>query len=172
MIDYFIAILIFAAIYGFVALGLNIQWGLTGLINLGQVAFFAVGAYVTALTTKAGLPFLPAVVLAALLSSVLGGAVALLTPRLREDYLAIVTLGLSEFIRLIFLNEKWIAGGPDGVAGIPRPATIPGLGSELSFLLIASVILGLAFWFSRRLERFPIGRTLRAIREDETSTLR
>lgn len=168
MTAYLVAILIFASIYGFVALGLNIQWGLTGLINLGQVAFFAVGAYCAALATQAGLPFLPALVLAALLSGALGGAVALFTPRLREDYLAIVTLGLSEFVRLIFLNEKWLAGGPDGMAGIPRPMTIPGLGSETSFLVIAAVLLAVAFWFNQRLARFPIGRTLRAIREDET----
>ncbi|MCV3243388.1 branched-chain amino acid transport system permease protein [Mesorhizobium robiniae] len=168
MTAYLVAILIFAVIYGFVALGLNIQWGLTGLINLGQVAFFAVGAYCAALTTQAGLPLLPALVLAALVSGSLGGAVALFTPRLREDYLAIVTLGFSEFVRLIFLNEKWLAGGPDGIAGIPRPVTIPGLDSETSFLVIAAVLLAVAFWFSQRLAHFPIGRTLRAIREDET----
>ena len=168
MIDYLIAILIFVSIYGFVALGLNVQWGLTGLINLGQVAFFAVGAYTIALATKAGLPFFAALVLAAFLSAVLGSLVALFTPRLRDDYLAIVTLGMSEFIRLIFLNEKWIAGGPDGVASIPRPAVIPGMNSELSFLVITAVVLALAFWFVRRLEGYPFGRTLRAIREDET----
>lgn len=168
MTAYLIAILIFAAIYGFVALGLNIQWGLTGLINLGQVAFFAVGAYSAALATGAGLPFLPTLVLAALAGGVLGGMVSLFTPRLREDYLAIVTLGFSEFVRLIFLNEKWLAGGPDGVAGIPRPPTVSGLDTESSFLVLAAGLLALAFWFNQRLARFPIGRTFRAIREDET----
>ncbi|WP_434730426.1 branched-chain amino acid ABC transporter permease [Rhizobium binae] len=167
MIDYLIAILIFAGIYGFVALGLNIQWGLTGLINLGQVAFFAVGAYTFALLSKAGVPFLPAVGVATALSGVFGAAVAMFTPRLREDYLAIVTLGFSEFVRLVLLNEKWLAGGPDGVAGVPRPASLPGLGSETSFLVVTAIALALAFWFTRRIERYPIGRTLKAIREDE-----
>ena len=168
MVAYLVAILIFAMIYGFVALGLNIQWGLTGLINLGQVAFFAIGAYAFALATHAGMPLLAALVLATLVSGAFGGAVALFTPRLREDYLAIVTLGFSEFIRLIFLNEKWLAGGPDGIAAIPRPPTIPGLDTETSFLVVSAALVGLAFWFSQRLARFPIGRTLRAIREDET----
>ncbi len=167
MIAYLVAILIFAAIYGFVALGLNIQWGLTGLINLGQVAFFAIGAYTFALLAQAGVPLIVALAAAALLASGFGWAVALFSPRLREDYLAIVTLGFSEFIRLIFLNEKWLAGGPDGVAGIPRPLTIPGLDTELSFLVISAILLAMAFWFTVRLTRFPIGRTLRAIREDE-----
>ncbi|RTM09843.1 MAG: branched-chain amino acid ABC transporter permease [Hyphomicrobiales bacterium] len=167
MAAYLVAILIFAAIYGFVALGLNIQWGLTGLINLGQVAFFAIGAYTFALLAQAGVPLIAALAAAALLSSGFGWAVALFSPRLREDYLAIVTLGFSEFIRLIFLNEKWLAGGPDGVAGIPRPLTIPGLDTELSFLVISAILLTMAFWFTVRLTRFPIGRTLRAIREDE-----
>ncbi|CDI12079.1 branched-chain amino acid ABC transporter permease [Agrobacterium pusense] len=167
MIDYLIAILIFAGIYGFVALGLNIQWGLTGLINLGQVAFFAVGAYTFALLSKAGVPFLLAVGVATALSGVFGAAVAMFTPRLREDYLAIVTLGFSEFVRLVLLNEKWLAGGPDGVAGVPRPASLPGLGSETSFLVVTAIALALAFWFTRRIERYPIGRTLKAIREDE-----
>ncbi|MGG7539759.1 branched-chain amino acid ABC transporter permease [Rhizobium sp. Nf11,1] len=167
MIDYLIAILIFAGIYGFVALGLNIQWGLTGLINLGQVAFFAVGAYTFALLSKAGVPFLLAVGVATALSGVFGAAVAMFTPRLREDYLAIVTLGFSEFVRLVLLNEKWLAGGPDGVAGVPRPASFPGLGSETSFLVVTALALAFAFWFTRRIERYPIGRTLKAIREDE-----
>lgn len=168
MTAYLIAILIFAAIYGFVSLGLNIQWGLTGLINLGQVAFFAVGAYCAALLGSQGLPFFLSIVIAAIVSGALGGAVALFTPRLREDYLAIVTLGLSEFVRLVFLNEKWMSGGPDGIAGIPRPFTIPGLGSEASFLGIALGLLLLALMFSLRLARFPLGRTLLAIREDDT----
>ncbi|RAZ84776.1 branched-chain amino acid ABC transporter permease [Mesorhizobium hawassense] len=168
MIDYAVSILIFACIYGLVALGLNIQWGLTGLINLGQVAFFAVGAYTFALLSKIGMPFPVGVLVATLTGGGFGAAVAMFTPRLREDYLAIVTLGFSEFVRLILLNEKWLAGGPDGIAGIQRPMTIAGFGSEVSFLIIVVVTLAIAFAFTRRIEGFPIGRTLRAIREDET----
>lgn len=167
MIEYAVAIAIFGAIYGLVALGLNVQWGLTGLINLGQVAFFAVGAYGTALLIGLGVPFAPALVAASLLSCAFGAAVAMLTPRLREDYLAIVTLGFSEFVRLLLLNERWLTGGPDGIAGIARPPTIPGLGGEASLLVLVGAVLLAALWLSRRLERFPLGRTLRAIREDE-----
>lgn len=168
MIDYLIAIAIFTGIYGFIALGLNVQWGLTGLINLGQVAFFAIGAYGTALLSKAGLPFLVALAIGAVAAGAVGAAVALLTPRLREDYLAIVTLGFSEFVRLIFLNEQWLAGGPDGIAGIPRPFAMGSGGAEAQFLGLVVLLLGIALWLCLRIERLPFGRVLRAIREDET----
>src|SRR5260370_32186666 len=122
MLSYLVAIITFTGIYAMVALGLNIQWGMTGLINLGQVAFFAVGAYTAGLALLAGVPFPAAVGAAGCFAGALGIAVALLTPRLREDYLSIVTLGVSEIVRLILLNENWIANGPNGIGGIPPPA--------------------------------------------------
>lgn len=167
MIDYAIAILIFTGIYAFIAFGLNTQWGLTGLINLGQVAFFAVGAYATALATKSGVPFSLALPLSAVVAGALGAFVAILTPRLREDYLAIVTLGFSELVRLIFLNEQWIANGPDGITRIPRPFALGAAGSELQFLGIVALILFIALLFCLRLRNSPFGRVLMAIREDE-----
>ncbi len=168
MIDYAIAILTFTCIYAFIAFGLNTQWGLTGLINLGQVAFFAVGAYTTALATTSGLPFFLALPLAAALAGTLGGIVAMLTPHLREDYLAIVTLGFSELVRLVFLNEQWLANGPDGITQIPRPFALGAAGSEVQFLGIVALALGLCLAFCLRLGASPFGRVLMAIREDET----
>jgi len=167
--DYAVAILVFTVIYGMIALGLNVQWGMTGLINLGQVAFMAVGAYTCSLLTLAGLPFASGLVTAAAAAAVMGVAVALITPRLREDYLAIVTLGFSELVRLVFLNEKWIANGPDGIGGIPRPGRelIGGENYELAFLGMAAAVTGLLLWLSLRIAHLPLGRVLRAIREDE-----
>jgi branched-chain amino acid transport system permease protein len=169
MAQYLIAIVTFAAIYGLIGLGLNLQWGLTGLVNLGQVAFFAVGAYASALLLLGGAPFLVALVAAAILPAALATVVALITPRLREDYLAIVTLGLAEIIRLIFLNEKWIAGGPDGLTGIPRPllGSAPPSDSAWLFMLATLAALVLFFLINWRIASFPIGRVLRAIRSDE-----
>lgn len=169
MFDYAVAILVFTVIYGMIALGLNVQWGMTGLINLGQVAFMAVGAYTCSLLTLAGLPFASGLVTAAAAAAVMGVAVALITPRLREDYLAIVTLGFSELVRLVFLNEKWIANGPDGIGGIPRPGRelIGGENYELAFLGMAAAVTGLLLWLSLRIAHLPLGRVLRAIREDE-----
>ncbi|NIR31949.1 MAG: branched-chain amino acid ABC transporter permease [Gammaproteobacteria bacterium] len=169
MLSYSIAIVTFMAIYGMIGLGLNLQWGLTGLINLGQVAFFAVGAYTTALLCLAGVAFPIGILSSAALSGTLAVAVALITPRLRDDYLAIVTLGFAELVRLIFLNEQWIARGPDGLSAIPRP--LEGVwphNYELSFMILSLIALALIFWLARRVASYPFGRTLRAIREDET----
>src|SRR5690606_23566951 len=121
MLEYVIAIVTFTAIYAVVALGLNLQWGETGLVNLGQVGFMAVGAYTSALLALAGWSFwiaIPAAAAAAGVSSLLLVAV---TPRLRDDYLAIVTLGFSEAIRLVLLNEAWIGGGARGLVDLPQP---------------------------------------------------
>ena len=169
MQQYLLAILTFGTIYGMIGLGLNLQWGLTGLVNLGQVAFFAVGAYASALLLLAGFPFPIALLAAAVLPASLAALVALITPRLREDYLAIVTLGLAEVIRLILLNEKWIAGGPDGLIAIPRPfqALAPGQGAVM-FAIATLAALALFFVLNLMISRFPIGRVLKAIRADET----
>ena len=171
MEQYLVAIATFAAIYGMIGLGLNLQWGLTGLVNLGQVAFFSLGAYMAALLTLAGVPFLLAVVASAVAPAVVAALVALITPRLREDYLAIVTLGLAEVIRLIFLNEKWIAGGPDGLIAIPR--FLGGVSPEadaISFMIACAAVLVLFFVANLAIARFPLGRVLKAIRQDETLT--
>jgi len=169
MAQYLIAIVTFAAIYGLIGLGLNLQWGLTGLVNLGQVAFFAVGAYASALLLLSGAPFLIALVAAAILPAIAATAVALITPRLREDYLAIVTLGLAEITRLIFLNEKWIAGGPDGLTGIPRPLLGSAAPSDSAWLFMLATLAALLLFFliNWRIATFPIGRVLMAIRSDE-----
>ena len=169
MSQYLVAIITFGAIYGMIGLGLNLQWGLTGLVNLGQVAFFAVGAYASALLLLADFPVPVAMLAAAVLPAMLAALVALITPRLREDYLAIVTLGLAEVIRLILLNEKWIAGGPDGLIAIPRPFS--GMASERwSVMFMVATLVGLVFFFiiNQMIARFPIGRVLKAIRIDET----
>ena len=168
MLEYLTAILTFTGIYAMVALGLNIQWGMTGLINLGQVAFMLVGAYTTALLTQAGAPFALCLLAAALAAGALGVVVALCTPRLRLDYLAIVTLGFSEVVRLIVLNEQWIANGPDGIGGIGQPLRgLTGQGYPLLFLLLTTIGVAVILWLGIRIHRFPLGRLFRAVREDE-----
>ena len=171
MDQYLISIVTFAAIYGMIGLGLNLQWGLTGLVNLGQVAFFAIGAYSAALLTLAGAPFFLGLALAATIPAAVATLVATITPRLREDYLAIVTLGLAEVIRLIFLNEKWLAGGPDGLTAIPR--FLSGRSSAVDaivFMIATLLVLLIFFVINVAVARRPIGRVLRAIRYDEVLT--
>jgi branched-chain amino acid transport system permease protein len=152
-----------------IAIGLNLQWGLTGLINLGQVAFMAAGAYTTALLTLAGVPFLMALIFAGMVAAILSLLLAAATPRLRDDYLAILTLGFSDVIRLILLNEDWIGNGPNGITGIPQPfrATFA-TNYEMFYALLSVSAVAVIFWFAQRLRRYPFGRVLKAIREDET----
>src|SRR5688572_7012802 len=123
MDNYLVAMATFAGFYALLALGLNLVWGMTGMINLGLVGFFAFGAYVSALLTKkAGAPMVAGVAAAIVLTAVAGAVVAMVTARLRGDYLAIITLGFSEVIRLVASNEIWLTNGTDGISGISGPA--------------------------------------------------
>jgi branched-chain amino acid transport system permease protein len=179
-------------IYVMLGLGLNIVVGFAGLLDLGFVGFYAVGAYTYALLYHWGgwgfweaLPFSGAV--AALFGFVLGFPVL----RLRGDYLAIVTLGFGEIIRLLLINLTWLTGGPDGISGIPKPSffgiemarsssvegsrtfhEIVGLTFQnqhvIVYLYLTALMLALITLFvASRLKRMPVGRAWEALREDE-----
>lgn len=168
MISYLTAMGIIVLIYALLALGLNLHFGYTGLINFGHVAFFAVGAYTSAILTLGGWPIPLGLVAATLLAGLAAYPIGLATLRLREDYLAIVTLALSEVVRLIALNEAWLTNGPNGLAGIPRPFASLGAGTkEVAYFALLFGIVLLVFLILQRLGRSPFGRTLQAIREDE-----
>lgn len=161
-------------IYILLALGLNVVVGYAGLLDLGFVAFFAIGAYTMAiLGTTYGLDFWVVLPIGIALSMLAGLALGSPTLRLRGDYLAIVTLGFGEIIRVTATNLEWL-GGPRGINGIPRPPSVEGV-EFLTFSIsnvepyyylivffIALVIIGL-----KRLERSRVGRSWSAIREDE-----
>ncbi len=128
---------VMAGIYAILTLGLNVQWGGSGLLNFGIAAFFALGAFTTGLFTTAmptgiqaqfsqqafGLeaPFLMGILAGGLVSGVVAWVIARATLELRLDYLAIATIGIAEIVRLIFQNERWLANGPRPLSGIPRP---------------------------------------------------
>src|SRR5580704_8636692 len=119
MENYLIAMAVSAGLYALMALGLNVIWGMAGQVNLGLVGFFAVGAYVSALLTlKLGVPIAAGVVAGALAAAAVGALVSLVTARLRGDYLAIVTLGFAETIRIVAANEIWLTNGTDGLSGV------------------------------------------------------
>ncbi len=169
MIAYLTAISITAGVYALMALGVNLTWGLAGMINLGLAGFFAVGAYTTALLTKSGWPIGLGIAAAALTAAMTGAVVAWITARLRSDYLAIVTLGFSESVRITASNEIWLTKGSDGIAGIPGPwrGVLSPLHFNLVFLAIVLLLIALVFVLLQRLGRSPFGRVLRAIRDDE-----
>jgi branched-chain amino acid transport system permease protein len=156
MLAYLSAIATLVGVRALMALGLNLQWGLTGLVNLGVVAFFALGAYTSALAAVAGAPIALAGAAGMALAALAGAGMATVALRLREDYLAIVTLGFGEVLRLVLLNEAWLTGGANGVTAIPRPLHGRFLGHyDLFYLALVLASVALVY-------------LLRAIREDET----
>jgi branched-chain amino acid transport system permease protein len=167
---YLVAMLVFAGFYALMALGLNVIWGLAGMVNLGLAGFFGLGAYASALlTVKLGWPVPAGFVAAAFISAGAGAAMALIVARLRGDYLAIVTLGFAEVIRLVASNEVWLTNGTDGISGIPAPGRGVLSPQEFNLLFLALVwgAVAIAFAALGRLSHSPFGRVLRAIREDE-----
>ncbi|EKF44192.1 ABC transporter [Nitratireductor indicus C115] len=169
MLAYLIFALTIGGIYALLALSLNLIWGGIGLVNLGLVGFFALGAYASALLTGAGLPVLFGWGGAIVVGAIAGLVVTLATTRLRDDYLAIVTLGLAEVIRLVALNERWLTNGSDGISGIQAPmkSALGNQGFNLFYLALVSVIVLVVWLALRRLDRSPYGRAMKAIREDQ-----
>ncbi len=168
MANYLLFIATIGGIYGLLALGLNLIWGGAGMVNLGLAGFFAVGAYTSALVTTTGhLPIAAGWMLAPTAGGAAGLVVVLSTTRLREDYLAIVTLGFAEVVRLIAANEIWLTRGSDGISGIPGPwKAALGQDFNAAYLAMLVVVLLVVFTLVRRIDRSPYGRALRAIRED------
>jgi neutral amino acid transport system permease protein len=147
MVIYFVFLTISAATYALFSLGLNLQWGVTGLINFGHVAFMAIGAYSTVLLSIQGVPIAIAVLIGACLSALLGLLIGMSTLRLREDYLGIVTIGVSELVRLVAKNEAWLTKGTFGVQGYPVPFNFkPEYPIRLLLIGWLTAICGLALW--------------------------
>lgn len=179
LISYGAFFLTLALTYSIMCLGLNVQWGQTGLFNVGVAGFVGIGAYVSAIATTPDVPErlggfgLPiavgwiAAAAATALASVLLGA---LTLRLRSDYLAIATFGFAVVVQLAALNLQSITGGPFGISFIPRPfgalAGDPLTFGLLNLGVVSAVTLGV-YAALEHLMRSPWGRVLRAIREDE-----
>ncbi len=171
------------AIFGILALGLNIQWGYTGTINFGVVAFFMVGAYTSAVLTLdpprefesyvGGLELpVPVGWLGAMLAgALLALAVGLPTLRLRDDFLAIATIGIATILRSIANTQEGLVNRARGLNGIPRPlrdqATDAGLDYDWVLLAIAALALLAVYSVVHRATASPWGRVLRAIRENE-----
>ncbi|MCC4270713.1 high-affinity branched-chain amino acid ABC transporter permease LivM [Marinobacter nauticus] len=179
-------------IYVMLALGLNVVVGLAGLLDLGYVAFYAVGAYTFALLSQyAGISFWMALPIGACLAALFGLVLGFPVLRLRGDYLAIVTLGFGEIIRILLNNWTAVTGGPNGIGGIPDPTLFgmefgrrvreegntsfhetfgiaySGEHKVIFLYLIALVLAVITALIIRRFMRMPVGRAWEALREDE-----
>ncbi len=170
MSAYLISMATFVGFFMILALALNLQWGMTGMVNFGIAGFYALGAYTSGLlSVKLGWPVGITIAMSCVTGLIAGGLVALLSMRLREDYLAIVTLGFGEIVRLIALNEDQITEGPRGLKIDARPfadmfdrETYP-----LVYLALVAAAVAVVFVIVECIRRSPMGRTLRAIREDD-----
>ena len=175
--------LVIALTNAIVCLGLNVQWGQTGLFNVGVAGFVAVGAYVSAIATTPlsnghlggfALPIAVGWLAAMVVSGLASALVGALTLRLGSDYLAITTFGVAIVVQLIALNAEKLTGGAFGIAFIPRP-----FGSleanpflyNLANLALVGAMVGVLYLALERLVRSPWGRVLRAIREDERAAM-
>ncbi len=188
---YYVDLATLVLTYVMLGWGLNIVVGLAGLLDLGYVAFYAVGAYSYALLAQTfGLGFWTCLPMAGLLAALWGVLLGFPVLRLRGDYLAIVTLGFGEIIRIVLNNWTSLTNGPNGITGIPRP-TLFGLAFSMDggdgtvagffniepetiqrIIFLYYVILGLALltnWVAIRLRRLPLGRAWEALREDEVA---
>jgi branched-chain amino acid transport system permease protein len=167
---YILHLAVLAGIYVILTVSLNLIVGYAGQVSLGHAAFFGIGAYASALVAlNWHFPFPLAALSAMLVAGGCGMALGLPTLRLKEDYLAIVTLGFGVIIDMVFLNLE-ITGGPDGLPGIPSP-TFFGLkfGSAGRYLIIVVVAVALVLLVTWRLVDSYHGRALRAIRDHEVT---
>ena len=181
VLSYAAFFLVFATVFAVAVLGLNLQWGFTGLFNVGVAGFVAIGAYTSAILTTPpldgrlggfGWPVAAGWLAAMLTSGAAGAAVGLLTLRLRDDYLAIVTFGVAVLIQLVALNAQRLTGGPFGVLFIPKPMQAwlgTGTPWTVAYLALAAAVLALVYVALERLVASPWGRVLRAVREDEAA---
>ena len=194
MLDYAVGFVVMAGIYSVLSLGLNVQWGFTGLFNIGIAGFFALGAYTAALLTgpppqgayedfifggdwaqTAGLSlgidlwFFLGIAAAMLTCAAVALVIGYVTLRLNDDYLAIATLGIAESVRLFFLNEKWAANGSRGLYNIPKflEEWIAPDKYDYLYVVVVLIILSVLFLAMQQAAKSPWGRVLRAIREDE-----
>ena len=199
VISFLVSFLTFVAIYAIFTLGLNVQWGYSGVFNFGVLGFFMLGAYTAAIVTKEPasgsftdyiggfggdlnllpwlsseqwLPHLVGLAAAAGVAGLVALLLSVTALRLRDDYLAIATIGVAEVLRRVVIEETWLVNGTRGLTGIPRP--LGGLvgSSDYKYLLLAICggFLVLTYFLIERAIRSPWGRVLMALREDEMAT--
>lgn len=183
--EYVLTILTIVGIYCILGLALNLHFGYTNLPNFGIAGFFAIGAYTSAILTvpyrflemeifagfpggvpgRIEAPFIVGILAATVLSGFVGFLIGIPVLRLREDYLAVASIGVAEAIHFIALNELWLTIGSAGIRLIPMP-----FANRYLFFLVVLLVLAIVYWVISRLVRSPFGRVWRATREDETVT--
>ena len=168
MFEFLLGVAVVATLYGILAISLDLQAGVTGLLNFGLVAFFGLGAYATGIASIHGYSWVLAILVGMALAALAGAAVGLLGRTLASDYWAIATLALAELLRLVTLNSDSLTRGAQGITTV-RPF-FPELGPtqrDLAWLALGLVVLALCLLIARRITETQFGRALRLLRERE-----
>lgn len=165
---YFIHLLILISIYLILAISLQLTLGFTGLLNLGHIAFYAIGAYASALLALVGWPFWLCLLLAGIVAMLFGFLLSIPTNKLKGDYLVLATLGFTFVIYAVTLNWTGLTRGPLGLPGIPRPEIL-GISfvSNANFLIFGLVVALLTYLIIKKITASPFGRVLQATRDNE-----
>ncbi|MEK6942870.1 MAG: branched-chain amino acid ABC transporter permease [Nanoarchaeota archaeon] len=164
ILDYFVSIITYSLIYILIVTSLNLAYGFTGLVNLGHMAFFGIGAYASALLTLNGMPWYAAMILAGIIASVFGAIMAAITVRLKGDYFQVVTLGLV--FMTIAVSRNWISL-TRGALGLPGVPSI--ISSKFYYMLFVLLICSICVLIINLIVKSKTGRIFQAIRDDETA---
>lgn len=168
---YFIHLAILVGIYLILALSLQLTLGYAGLINLGHIAFFAIGAYTSALLTLSGTPFIIAFISAGILAMVFGIVLSVPTNGLKGDYLALASLAFHYVVYAIILNWIGLTGGFLGLPRIPKPSFLGiSSSSDFRFLILTVITVLVVFFTIKKIVDSPFGRVVEATRDDELAT--
>jgi branched-chain amino acid transport system permease protein len=165
---YLIHLAILIGIYLIIAIALQLSIGFTGQFNLGIIAFFAIGAYTSALLMLNGFPFIFAIIMAGIVAMLGGFLLAVPTNKLKGDYLALATLGFSFVVYAVLLNWVELTRGPLGLPGIPKPEIFGFIFKDnLLFLILTLVIAAISYLVVKRITDSEFGKVLEAVRDDE-----
>ena len=166
---YLVHLFILVCIYFILAASLQLAMGFGGLLNLGHIAFYGIGAYASALLTlNLGVSFWVALPLAGVCAMLGGFLISLPTNKLKGDYLALATMGFSFIVYALMLNWTELTRGPLGIPGIARPQFFGiSLIDNNAYLIFALLVAALCWWLIKRIVESPFGRLLEAIRDDE-----
>ena len=169
--SYLLHLSIIILIYLILALSLQITLGYTGLLNLGHIAFFGIGAYLTAILTLNGVNFIFAIFLSAIVTMLIGMILSYPVSKLKGDYLALATMGFAFVMVSIFTNWTSLTNGPIGLANIPSPNIIGlEITSNLGFFILTLLFAVLIWFVLKRIIESPFGKVLEAVRDNELTT--
>lgn len=168
MINYLSFLLVFFGVYALLSLCQVVVWGRSGMINLGITGFYAVGAYSSAILVKTWhLPIAVGWIASVAVAGLSGAVLCMVTRSLRGDYLAVVSLGFAEVVRVVATNESWLTNGSDGISGIPAPFKAEwGAAFAPAYAALTLIVVAIASVLVNRVLSAPFGRVLRGIRDD------